>query len=211
VMAFGVFGSRRTARGLICWLLVLVAGLGWSSRLPADEPQYLTGRFLVATPEMPDPRFVQTVIYMLRHDATGAMGLVVNRPMVRGPIGELLKGFGAESEGAEGEVLVHLGGPVDVRQGFVLHSDDYLLSGSEVVADGIAVTADVEMLRLVGQGKGPRHALFLLGYAGWAPGQLEGEIRANGWFTIPGDKALLFGGGADKMWQRAMARRQLRL
>ena len=156
----------------------------------AEQSDYLTGQLLVATPEMRDPRFVETVIYIVKHGAEGAFGLVINRPLAKGPVEDLLKGFGIDSSGAKGEIIVHYGGPVSPGAGFVLHSDDVLLEESAKVANGIAMTSDPKLIEAMAQGKGPRQSLFIMGYAGWAPGQLEGELKAGSWFVVSGDKAL---------------------
>jgi len=177
----------------------------------AEEERFLTGQLLVATPEMPDPRFAETVLYMIKHDEHGAVGLVVNRPVARGPIADVLKSLGVETEGAGGEITLHYGGPVEPGKGFILHSDDYVLDSTTKIKDGIAVTTDSEILRALSLGKGPRRSLLALGYAGWAPGQLEAEIKANGWFSIPADAELIFGADAEKKWDRALERRRIKL
>jgi putative transcriptional regulator len=177
----------------------------------AEEERFLTGQLLVATPEMPDPRFAETVLYMIKHDEHGAVGLVVNRPVAKGPIADVLKSLGVETEGAGGEITLHYGGPVEPGKGFILHSDDYVLDSTTKIKDGIAVTTDPELLRALSLGKGPRRTLLALGYAGWAPGQLEAEIKANGWFSIPADAELIFGADAEKKWERAMERRRIKL
>jgi putative transcriptional regulator len=177
----------------------------------AEESDYLTGQLLVATPEMRDPRFIETVIYMVKHSAEGAFGLVINRPLAKGPVEDLLKGFGIDSSGAKGEIIVHYGGPVSPRAGFVLHSDDVLLEESAKVANGIAMTSDPKLIEAMAQGKGPRQSLFIMGYAGWAPGQLEGELKAGSWFVVSGDKALIFGQEADRKWRQAMDKRKIPL
>jgi putative transcriptional regulator len=177
----------------------------------AEQSDYLTGQLLVATPEMRDPRFVETVIYMVKHSSEGAFGLVINRPLAKGPVEDLLKGFGMDSSGAKGEIIVHYGGPVSPSAGFVLHSDDVLLEESAKVANGIAITSDPKLIEAMAQGKGPRQSLFILGYAGWAPGQLEGELVAGSWFVVSGDKALIFGQDADRKWRQAMDKRKIPL
>ena len=177
----------------------------------AEQSDYLTGQLLVATPEMRDPRFVETVIYIVKHSAEGAFGLVINRPLAKGPVEDLLKGFGIDSSGAKGEIIVHYGGPVSPGAGFVLHSDDVLLEESAKVANGIAMTSDPKLIEAMAQGKGPRQSLFIMGYAGWAPGQLEGELKAGSWFVVSGDKALIFGQDADRKWRQAMDKRKIPL
>jgi putative transcriptional regulator len=197
---------------LLCALLIVaVARAGIDITAAADQDGFTAGQLLVATPEMKDPRFAEAVIYMVKHDAGGAFGLVINRPMAKGPFEDLLKGFGAESEGAQGEVLIHYGGPVSMQQGFVLHSDDIMIENSIKVANGIAMTAGVKVIEAMARGKGPSQSLVMFGYAGWAPGQLEMELKADSWFVIPGDKSLVFGKDADKKWREAMDKRQIPL
>ena len=139
------------------------------------------------------------------------MGFLINRPMAQGSIDNLLKGFGAEAKGSNREIVIHYGGPVSSRQGFLLHSDDVTLENSMKAEDGIAATSDTKMIEAIAMGKGPRQFLFLLGYAGWAPGQLKNEIKLNSWFVVAADKSLIFGKDADKKWRKAMDKRQIRL
>jgi putative transcriptional regulator len=176
-----------------------------------EREQPLVGQLLVATTEMNDPRFVESVIYIVNHDSKGTMGLVINRPMAQGPIDDLLKGFGAEAKGSAREIIIHYGGPVSRRQGFLLHSDDLLLENSIITKDGIAATSDTEIIQAIATGHGPRQFLFMLGYAGWAPGQLEGELRAKTWVVVPADNSLIFGKDADKKWRQAIDKRQIPL
>ena len=192
-------------------MIVAVACAGIDITAAADQDRFITGQLLVATPEMKDPRFAETVIYMVKHDADGAFGLVINRPMAKGSFEDLLKGFGTEINDAKGEVVIHYGGPVSNEQGFVLHSDDITIESSMKVANGIAMTADVKMIEAMARGKGPRQSLVMLGYAGWAPGQLEMELKADSWFVIPGDKSLVFDKDADEKWREAMDKRQIPL
>jgi putative transcriptional regulator len=177
----------------------------------AEQNGYVTGQLLVATPDMRDPRFAETVIYMVKHSAEGALGLVINRPLAKGPIEDVLKGFGIDSNEAKGEIIVHYGGPVGPRAGFVLHSDDVLFEDSTKVTDGIAMTANPKLIEAMSRGQGPRQTLFMLGYAGWAPGQLEGEIKAGSWFVVAGDKGLIFSNDPEKKWQAAMDKRKIPL
>ncbi len=177
----------------------------------AGGAESFAGQLLVAASEMRDPRFVETVIYITRHNADGAIGLVINRPIAKGPIADLLKGFGADGKGAKGDIVIHYGGPVSQNQGFVLHSDEVVLESSTKVKDGIAVTSDTKLLQAMARGKGPRQTVFMLGYAGWAPGQLEAELQANSWYVVPGDKELIFGKDADKKWRQAIDKRQIPL
>ena len=178
--------------------IVTIARIGDT---PAGE-RFLTGQLLVATAEMKDPRFAEAVIYLVKHDEEGAFGLVVNRPLAKGSYEDLLKSFGTD---------IHYGGPVGTRQGFVLHSDDVLLESSTKVRDGIAMTADAKLIEAMARGKGPKQSLLMFGYAGWAPGQLEMELKGESWFVIGGDKSLIFGKDADEKWHQAIDKRQIPL
>ena len=184
--------------------LLLLSGAPIAAEIEGD----FAGQLLVATEEMTDPRFAETVIYMVKHDRDGTLGLVINRPLAKGPVDDLLKGFGAAAKGSEREAVIHYGGPVSSLQGFVLHSDDVKLESSTKAKDGIAMTSDIKMIEAIAAGKGPRQFLIMLGYAGWAPGQLEAEIKNNAWFVIPADRSLIFGNDAEKKWHQAMDRRQ---
>ena len=205
--------SAAVYRALGFSLLSLILGdfTNSPSALAADRERFLAGQLLVATPEMQDPRFAESVIYMVKHDADGALGLVINKPIAKGSIDDLLKSFGIDGKGSTREIVIHYGGPVSQRQGFLLHTDDHSMESSTQVADGIAMTADIKMLEAIARGEGPRQSLFMLGYAGWAPGQLEMELKTDSWFVIGGDKALIFGGDADKKWRHAMDKRQVPL
>lgn len=169
----------------------------------------LAGQFLVASEDMSDPRFVQSVILMIHHDAGGAMGIIVNRPLGEIATAKLLEGLGLDGSGVRGVVRLHYGGPVEPRHGLTIHSTEYAIEGSHRVTRDVAVTGNPEILRAIGTGTGPKRFLVALGYAGWAPGQLEREIKAGGWFTIPADEALTFDEDHAKKWERAKARRRV--
>ena len=166
----------------------------------------------MATPELEDPRFTRTVIYMVRHDArSGAMGLVVNRQLGEVPMAVLLRQSGLPGEGAKGSVRLHVGGPVEATRIFVLHTDDYAGPDTVKVGNGVAITSEPSILKSIAEGKGPRRARFTLGYAGWAPGQLEAEMKAGYWVVVPSDDAILFDDAYETKWDRAMAKRRINL
>jgi putative transcriptional regulator len=209
-----MFGNSNTkrARNHPTWFVMMIVVVGLVSSelllLAAERGQALVGQLLVATEEMQDPRFVESVIYIVKHDHEGTMGLVINRPLAQGPIDDLLKGFGAETKGSGREIIIHYGGPVSSRQGFLLHSDDVLLENSMKAKDGIAATSDTKIIESIANGKGPRQFLFMFGYAGWAPGQLEDEMKRKTWAAVSADKALIFGKDAEKKWRQAIDKRQ---
>lgn len=170
---------------------------------PKHTP-FLTGQLLVATQKLGDPRFAHTVIYMVDHDAKGAMGLIVNRAYGVGPLDKLLKGFGIEDEDVAGTIRLHYGGPVDTGIGFVLHSTDFEGPGTRLVNKEMAITTKLEVLTAIAKGEGPKRSLFALGYAGWGPGQLEGEIARDDWVTAPADQNLIFSDDLESTWDRAI-------
>lgn len=190
-----------------------VAGAGtWAAAAQRPSPgASLAGQLLVATPLMPDPRFMRTVIYMVQHDSGGAMGLVLNRPMVEIPLARMLEQLGIESKDASGTIRTHYGGPVERTRGFMLHTADYVGASTLLIKDGVAMTWQPEIWRAIADGTGPRRRLFILGHSGWAPGQLEAEMWAGNWIAVPADEALVFDEDYDGKWPRAMARRTLRL
>ncbi len=167
----------------------------------------LAGQLLIAMPQMNDPRFARSVVYIAAHSGVeGAMGLVVNKPISSVTMDELLTHLKLEASRLNRTRPVHFGGPVEPGRGFVLHTPDYREEGTLVVNDGFAITATLDILRAMGRGEGPRRSLLALGYAGWAPGQLDAEIQANGWLSVPADTDLVFDDDFDAKWQRALAK-----
>ena len=134
------------------------------------------------------------------------MGLVVNRLIDSLSFESLLAQLGVEVEGAPINMAVHFGGPVESSRGFVLHTSDYHQDSTLAIDDDIALTATVDVLRAIARGAGPRRCVLTLGYAGWAAGQLDAEIQANGWLLVPADLDLVFGLDNDTKWQRAIAK-----
>jgi putative transcriptional regulator len=109
------------------------------------------------------------------------------------------------------DLRVHYGGPVESGRGLVLHSTDFVREGTMMVDDDVAVTATVDILRAIADGRGPRRSLLALGYAGWGPGQLDAEMQANGWLTAASDEALMFDADLDTKWERSIAKLGVRL
>jgi putative transcriptional regulator len=194
---------------LLAALLVVIAAADGLAQSPSRRS--LTGRLLVATDTMRDPRFTRTVIYILRHRAEGAFGLVVNLPIGEVPIERTLRPFGLEVPPGSGDVRVHYGGPVEDRRGFVLHTRDWSGEGTEVIDDHFAITEDPRVLQAIARKAGPRRALFCLGYAGWGPGQLDAEMTAGAWGVAPADERLVFDEDPQQKWIEATTRRLLDL
>jgi putative transcriptional regulator len=172
---------------------------------PSVASGYLTGQFLVAMPQMGDTRFERTVIYLCAHTAEGAMGLVVNRALEDVHLPDLLHQLNIPDTASAEAIQVHFGGPVETGQGFILHSADYVQDSTLMVGGGVGLTATLDILKDIARGSGPVQSLLALGYAGWGAGQLESEIQANGWLTVPADQALLFDHDLETKWERALA------
>ena len=170
------------------------------------ENVYLSGQLLIAMPGMTDPRFEKSVIYVCAHNSDGAMGLVVNRAIDSLTFPELLQQLEIDPAAGNDSVRVLFGGPVEQARGFVLHSPDYLQDASLVVDENVALTATIDILRAIAEGKGPANCLLALGYAGWGAGQLDSEIKSNGWLSVDADADLVFGCDLDEKWERAMAK-----
>lgn len=171
-----------------------------------NEEPYLTGQLLIAMPGIGDPRFDKTVIYLCAHSEDGAMGLVINREFDDLTFPDMLEQLNIMPAPHIEPILVQFGGPVESGRGFVLHSQDYMHDGSLAVDDTVALTATVDILRAIADGQGPDRRMLALGYAGWGPGQLDAEIRANGWLHVNSDTNLLFDADLDDKWTLAMGK-----
>jgi putative transcriptional regulator len=167
----------------------------------------LTGQLLIASPDIGDPRFAHTVILMIKHDKDGALGITINRPLGEKSIASLLETPGEDVSDIEGTLRVFAGGPVQPELGFVVHSAEYRRDETLEVDEHLAMTASRQVLRDIGHHHGPEKSLFALGYAGWGPGQLEGEVARRDWFTAPEEPKLIFEEDRANLWEDAMARR----
>jgi putative transcriptional regulator len=184
-------------------------------KLPRSKSRkrgYLDGQMLIAMPSMLDERFVRSLIYICAHSSEGAMGIVVNHPASNINFSDLLVKLEVVPKSeriqlptrAEG-VKVMRGGPVETERGFVLHSADFFIESSTLpIAEGICLTATIDILKAIAKGEGPASAILALGYAGWAPGQLENEIQGNGWLHCTADSELVFGTDIDSKYDRAL-------
>ncbi|ODS62936.1 MULTISPECIES: YqgE/AlgH family protein [unclassified Arenimonas] len=169
-------------------------------------PRSFAEHFLIAMPAMDDPNFVRSVTLVCQHDEGGAMGLVINHPAdVR--FGELLDQLRlANGDAALAERLVLDGGPVQPDRGFVLHDDPRPWDSSLRLRNGLAVTTSRDILEAIARGDGPANWLLALGYAGWDAGQLEAEMAANSWLTVPADAGLVFDIPVEARWRAAAGR-----
>ncbi len=167
------------------------------------DSRFLTGQLLVASPDIADQRFAEAVIYMITHHPDGAAGIVINKVFGEGEIPEFLKRFDIDAGGAEGTIRFHYGGPVDTTSVYVLHTSDYHRPKTRVIDERISMTTEMTVLKDIGEGKGPRHSLLALGYAGWSKGQLEFEIERGDWLSAPADEKLIFDDDFATKWKRA--------
>ena len=189
--------------------------------LPTDGHLSFQGSLLIAMPSQTEPSFAHSVIYMCRHDELHGMGLVLNQPIDGLDFGVMLRELNIPAgETATNPLLsrqkVFRGGPVQNDRGFVLHSLDYRLHdatlpvapygmGDDSIDEGVGLTASRDILVDLAKGDGPQHSIIVLGYAGWGPGQLENELAHNAWLVAPASYDLLFRGGNDHLWSRALA------
>lgn len=179
-----------------------------------EAGSFLDGQLLIAMPTMADPRFDRSVIYVCAHSSDSAMGIIINQRAPHINFLELLEQLEIIPEDMRistppivQSMDVHVGGPVETGRGFVLHSADYFASDSTLpIDDSVCLTATIDILKAIAEGTGPDKALLALGYAGWAPGQLESEIQSNGWLNCPADPTLVFEGAMEDKYLQALAK-----
>ena len=164
----------------------------------------LQGKFLLATPQMPDPRFRQLVIYLCSHNEEGAMGLVVNQPSPHS-MEDIFKSANLPLPKKK-LPPIYIGGPVEMTAAFFLFSAEYQPETFLEVKDSIRLSGDAQILCDIAEGRGPKEFIFLLGYAGWAPGQLEQELTNNGWLTLPANHNDIFVTEDEFKWKKVAAR-----
>ena len=168
------------------------------------DSDFLTNHFLIAMPGLADPNFFHTVTYICEHDADGAMGIVINRPLdLR--LGDILTHMDITAIPEAAELPVFQGGPVQTERGFVLHEPLGDWDATLQVSEDIGVTASQDVLASIAAGGGPRRSLIALGYAGWGAGQLEREMADNAWLSGPATAEVLFDTPVEKRWAAAAA------
>ena len=172
--------------------------------MPMEEPAYLTGQLLLAMPGISDTRFEKAVIALCAHDAGGALGIGIGRLMPSIRLRTLLEQLKI-APGEAPDAPIHLGGPVEPQRGFVLHSRDWGGEDSVQVASRWVLTSTLDVLRAIAAGEGPSRWIVALGYAGWAPGQLDGEMTRHGWFVTPANDGIVFDTPVDQRWAGAFA------
>ena len=171
------------------------------------ESPYLAGQLLLAMPQMSDPRFQKSVILMVKHDAQGAMGIMLNQKLPSLKFAGLLGQFEIEIPPPRKEIMlampVYNGGPVETERGFLIHSRDFLTQETTHVTRDILISTTLSALKAFAQGRGPQKAKFALGYAGWGSGQLEREIQENGWIAVKPTETVIMDTPPELMWEQA--------
>jgi putative transcriptional regulator len=208
----GGVGRRRVLRGLALLALPVpvfpaVAGIRLAAAVDEPVAANLAGQLLVASRDLTDPSFAETVVYMMAHDEGGGVGLIVNQPGREVALAEIFAALGLDKTGVEGRITVYVGGPVEPGRPFLIHTPDMTMKESKTLPGGVVLTTDPAMLRAIGQGKGPAKHLFAFGYVGWGGGQLEGEIKRGDWFAIAPELSLIFAAEPAQSWKRALERR----
>ncbi len=166
------------------------------------EPTCFTNHFLIAMPALADPNFFKTVTYICEHNANGALGIVINRPLELS-LADLYSNLGLDAPLGSAERPIYQGGPVHPEQGFVLHRPSGSWLSTLTITAEIGVTTSRDILEAIARGEGPRDALVALGYAGWGPGQLEREMGENAWLAAPVDPEIIFNLAAERRWDAA--------
>lgn len=188
---------------LLCALLIalIVSAVPAPVSLGARDNTSLKGQLLVSTKDNLDPRFHRSVIYMVRHTPTSSFGIVVNKPYGKGKLADMMRGLGLDPEDASGELNLHYGGPVAVNHLFFLHSSDYAHAKSDDIDGTVSFTKDFTILKAIAAGTGPKHIHVAAGYAGWGPGQLEGELERGVWTVAPSDGKSIFSAPKESLWE----------
>ncbi len=185
---------------------LLHAALQAPTDTPAPAPS-LAGQVLIASSSLRDPRFDHAVILMVRHNADGAFGIIINRPLGERKLASLLEALGEKDSTINGTLRIFIGGPVEPQIGFVIHSADYHRPETVSVDADVAVTSSRDILLDIAHQHGPQKALVAFGYAGWGAHQLEDELGQRAWFTATPDSKLIFDEDREKVWDDAMSRR----
>lgn len=169
------------------------------------ETASLRNHFLIAMPQLADPHFSHTVTYICEHNAEGALGIVINRPLEIS-LGDVLQHMRIQpAEYVDTAAPIYGGGPVQTERGFVLHRPVGAWTSTLAVTEDIALTTSRDILSAIGHGEGPKDFLLALGYAGWGAGQLEEEMAQNAWLSGPADPAILFELPVEERWGAAAA------
>lgn len=202
---------RHSLRIFLALLVLLIGGTASGF---ADETgrESLAGKLLVADISMRDLRFAQSVIYLVRDNAEGAFGLIINKPLAKLPLADVLRQLDVKGTETRAELDLYFGGPVQGELGFVLHSSDFAAAKATATVQGGYAVSDVRhVLRAISEKKGPKKALFTVGYAGWAPDQLDAELERGDWSVVDADEDLVFDLPVSEKWSAAVKRRSINM
>jgi putative transcriptional regulator len=198
--------------GLVTCSYPILPGAQSSTGSESSAQDELQGKFLVAQPQVNDPRFAKSIILLIDHSgSTGSMGLVINKVMGKLNSAEILENLELEPLERQEELPIFFGGPVELNHGFILHTSETLVETSRSVGENLAFSADAETVRLLISGKGPQRYLIAFGYAGWAPGQLETELERGDWSVMPADLDIVFTENPEDSWDLLMKDQVFRL
>ena len=164
------------------------------------------GKLLISSPEIAGDLFDKSIILICEHDANGTMGFIINKPLININVGTIWANLGYEEKNlGPANEDVFIGGPLASNAMFVIHSPEYFIDKKTIkVCEEISVTGTKEITDDIQKGQGPRKSLFLLGYSGWAPGQLEDEIMRDSWFVSEKIENLIFGVDYQSKWSEAL-------
>ncbi|MEY3197330.1 MAG: hypothetical protein RLZZ59_701 [Pseudomonadota bacterium] len=166
----------------------------------------LAGKFLIANPHsFSKDVFNKSLIYVASHNKEGAMGLIVNHLVNKIPANSVLRLFKEEASETELVMSVYLGGPVEPERGFILHTAEYDKNLLLNAGSNLAISSNIQILRDIAQGTGPKSSMLILGYTGWTSGQLELEIEQNMWLISDSSQELIFSEKEDK-WGAALGK-----
>ncbi|UCF38765.1 MAG: YqgE/AlgH family protein [Acidobacteriota bacterium] len=202
---------NRAPRFFSTAIFLVLFGLVSGQASQQETFKSLKGQLLVATGQVGDPRFSKSVIFLVEHSEAGAMGLIVNKVLAKTTLKDLFERIGMDAPDRDDEFDIHFGGPVEISRVFMLHSIDRMGPHSEEVATGIAFAPVSELLEEIGNSRGPEHHLLLVGYAGWGPQQLEGEIDRGDWLTFEAEIPLVFAEKPEETWIHLMEGKVFRL
>lgn len=173
-------------------------------KLKQSSINCLAGHILIAMPQLRDPRFNHSLVLVCAHDEMGAMGIIVNKLLDDLKLDDLLRKLAITHYPAASHLPIYYGGPVEMGRGFILHSADFLRESSVLINSSIAITATLDMLSVIAEGRGPSKKLCALGYAGWGAGQLEQELQSNSWLQVPASDQLIFDIPIGERWLAAL-------
>ncbi len=169
-----------------------------------SKSSFLTGKILIASPSMLDPRFDKSVIYICEHSLNGAMGIIINQPIKEIQLNEIFSQMNIKSIGKNFNRDVYFGGPVETTRGFILHSSDYQIPETIHLDNEVSLSSSTEILQSIAKGKGPENYFMAFGYAGWSSGQLDEEIKDNSWLHTEADNKMLWHYENKEKWNKAL-------